>query len=241
MIPKIIWQTHEWEYKDLPHNFIRCTQTWKNLNPEWEYRYHSAIDRAIAVRDFDLELYQYYMFADKVTQSDIWRYVVLYQHGGLYSDMDSFCVEPIDFSIKKMYKNNEMLCSELLINKQDNIIEQVNNSHFAAIPNSYIIKDILEKIKNKYREIPIMTIYNLIEEKSNTGPRGISEDLWLGTEYFSCCVIPNKDNVSFGYSGAIHSQCLKINFKSDYTVNYFGDEITYSQLCKNMNWDDPQI
>lgn len=245
MIPKIIWQTHEWEYEQLPNNFNRCTQTWKNLNPEWEYRYHSAIDRSTTVRDFDKELYEYYMFADKVTQSDIWRYVVLYQYGGFYTDMDSFCIMPLNYSIEKFYDGKDIFCTKIsYAENNDNedfkslSLESVNNSSIAAIPKSEILKLILENIKNYYKRFLILDLYNKIEAESGGFSRGSAKDLWLGTSAFQGVVLKNKNSVCFNYYGEIHSGAVKKDFKSDFIVDYYGDQVPYTELCKKMGWKD---
>ena len=170
MIPKIIWQTHEWEYKDLPHNFNRCIQTWKNLNPEWEYRYHSAIDRAIDVRDFDQELYGYYMFADKVTQSDIWRYVVLYQYGGFYTDMDSFCIMPLEYSFKQFYNGKDVFCSKNFYAEGNSEVENVFNMIMSSDGDNFyiafqIIKHFLKERHTKFGAIMDYKGYDIAREK----------------------------------------------------------------------------
>jgi hypothetical protein len=245
MIPKIIWQTHEWEYKDLPHNFSRCSQTWKNLNPEWEYRYHSAIDRAIAVRDFDLELYQYYMFADKVTQSDIWRYVVLYQYGGFYTDMDSFCVMPLEYSFKQFYNGKDVFCTKIFYREEYSEqesrylkLEQLHNSPIAAIQKSNILNLVIQNIKNQYKENSVLDLYNEIEIESQGFSRGPSKKLWLGTNAFANVAFNNKESICFDYYGDLHSGSLKTSFRSNFLINYYGEEISYIDLCNRMNWED---
>ena len=45
MIPKIIWQTYETPYKDLPKYIIEYSNSWIEKNPDWEYRYMSATER----------------------------------------------------------------------------------------------------------------------------------------------------------------------------------------------------
>jgi len=40
MIPKIVWQTHECKYEDLPEIYKDNAETWKFDG--WDYRYHSA-------------------------------------------------------------------------------------------------------------------------------------------------------------------------------------------------------
>ncbi len=245
MIPKIIWQTHEWEYKDLPHNFNRCTQTWKNLNPEWEYRYHSAIDRAMTVRDFDQELYKYYMFADKVTQADIWRYIVLYQHGGFYTDMDSFCVMPLEYSLKQFYDGKDVFCRKIFYiedyseeeSKYLNV-EHVFNSPIAAVEKSNVLDLLIQHIRDRYKDNSVLDLYNEIEVDSKGYTRLPSHKLWLGPGAFESIVFNNKENVCFNYDGDLHSHSLKIDFMSNFLVNYYGEEILYSDLCNRMGWQD---
>jgi mannosyltransferase OCH1-like enzyme len=49
-VPKIIWQTHESKYNDLLPFQKDITNTWKNLNPGWEYRYINAEQRSLEVK-----------------------------------------------------------------------------------------------------------------------------------------------------------------------------------------------
>ena len=244
MIPKIIWQTHEWEYEDLPHNFKRVSLTWQNLNPDWEYKYHSAIDRAIEIKKFDKELYEYYMFADKVAQSDIWRYVVTYQHGGVYADMDSFCTVPLNYHIKNEI-NIHALCTEIISPGGSTIDgigttidEEINNSNFAVIKKSFILKEILDSVKTRYKTKTVFQLYNEIEKESKFGARVFSNHLWLGSLRFSEIMLKHKNFVKFNFNVAIHSLDVKTKFTSNFDVNYYGRHIDYITLCKSMGWQD---
>ena len=51
MIPKIIWQTYECPYDELPQYAKDCTKTWIDKNPTWEYRYVDAQEREKFVLD----------------------------------------------------------------------------------------------------------------------------------------------------------------------------------------------
>jgi hypothetical protein len=242
VIPKIIWQTHEWEYEDLPPNFKRSSQTWRNLNPTWEYRYHSAIDRAMTVREFDKTLYSYYLFADKVTQSDIWRYVVLYQHGGFYTDMDSICEMPLDYSFER-YDGKDFFCSPVFIFETSDpesgslkAIEWVYNSGIAAVKQSAVLKKLIDYIKRSYEEMQVLDIYNELEEMSEGGTRPNASVLWLGTITFKNIVLENRDMVCFKYSGSHHSKDIKESFDFDFVVDMYGSLKLYSELCKENNW-----
>lgn len=89
MIPKIIWQTHESPYEDLPELYKANSQTYKDLDG-WEYRYHSNADReAFIAEHFPQYLHLYLYIKPGIFRADFWRYLVLYKYGGFYADMDS--------------------------------------------------------------------------------------------------------------------------------------------------------
>lgn len=112
MIPKIIWQTHKWEYKDLPDIYKQTSLTWQKMNPDWEYRYipNSKIRKMVA----DLNIKSILDFFDDeptaIGKSDIYRELMVWAHGGIWADMDSVCVSPIDKTIEKN-EDKEMICS----------------------------------------------------------------------------------------------------------------------------------
>lgn len=110
--PKIIWQTHKWEYKDLPEIYKKTSKTWQVMNPDWEYRYVpndqmrqylEHLDSPALLRFFDSK-------QDILTKSDIWREAMVYEYGGLWADLDSVCMFPIDRIVEKN-KDKEMICS----------------------------------------------------------------------------------------------------------------------------------
>lgn len=242
MIPKIIWQTHEWEYDQLPPNFKRASYTWRNLNPGWDYRYYSSIDRALSVREFDKDFYKYYALADRITQSDIWRYIMIYQHGGLYTDMDSFCSTPIDYCLEKYDTSKEMYCNPLHeVVEKDKTIEWLNNDIFAAKKQSNIIKELLDYVYQKYRSMDILDIYNSGDypnvNKLSSPQKSI---LWLGSETFRHVIYKNKDRIYFSYGASTHSSDIKNDFRSDFEVDYYGNKRNYSDLCIEFNLEDPK-
>jgi mannosyltransferase OCH1-like enzyme len=90
MIPKILWQTHECKYEDLPDLYKSNSMTWRNNFPDWEYRYHSAEDRENFIKQYYPELLFLYQFIKPgIYKADFWRYLVIYEFGGMYADMDS--------------------------------------------------------------------------------------------------------------------------------------------------------
>ena len=143
MIPKIIWQTYECDYKDLGPKTLECSLSWQNKNKDWEYKYVSAPDREKFVLDnFGEEwLTIYKSYNVNVLRATLWRYMCLYIYGGLYSDIDMVCKKPIetwldldlDFAVSKEPENDGL--TQML---------------FASCPGSIFLKNILNDIKDIY-------------------------------------------------------------------------------------------
>lgn len=93
MIPKIIHQT--WKNHDLPVP-ASMPESWKALNPDWEYRFWTDEQLADFVEEFYPKLWPLYQAADKpVMKADIARYLILHKFGGIYTDIDTTCLAPL--------------------------------------------------------------------------------------------------------------------------------------------------
>ena len=145
MIPKIIWQTYESEYKDLPPLALECANSWQEKNPDWEYKNVSGKERAeFVLNNFGQEWFDIYNFYKaNVLRADLWRYMCLYINGGIYSDLDIFCKKPIEdfFDL-----NNNFIAST------DPYGAGYSQMIFASKPNSVFLKNIIDNIKIKYYE-----------------------------------------------------------------------------------------
>jgi inositol phosphorylceramide mannosyltransferase catalytic subunit len=90
-IPKIIHQI--WLGGELPQKYYHLQKSWQQHHPDWEYRLWTDADLA----DFHFTHRQRFEKAvNKGEQSDILRYEILYQFGGLYVDTDFECIKPHD-------------------------------------------------------------------------------------------------------------------------------------------------
>lgn len=94
MIPKIIHQT--WKNDDVPSHNIFCVESWKTLNPEYEYKWWTDED----IINFVKEEYPDFVgvvnnFKLGIIKSDFFRLLVLYHFGGVYVDIDFECLKPI--------------------------------------------------------------------------------------------------------------------------------------------------
>jgi mannosyltransferase OCH1-like enzyme len=111
-IPKIIWQTSAEPYEELPEYIRIMTETWKEMNPEWDYQYVTNHDAGQWILDTYGTLYKdmYDYITVPFCKADFWRYLVLKINGGLYVDIDTVCLEPIDSWIDSESQIN--LCTE---------------------------------------------------------------------------------------------------------------------------------
>lgn len=150
MIPKIIHQIWfgERDYRKLYNP--EWIDSWKELNPHYEYIVHTETD-AIKVLQKYPKYYEVFKKLDAkrnlkyALRSDFLRYLLMYEYGGIYVDMDFECYKPIDPLIEE-YKN-EVILGRLGNNKK--WIHSVPNSILFSKPKSefwiYVLNTICEK------------------------------------------------------------------------------------------------
>jgi hypothetical protein len=99
MIPKIIWQTYKTKKDDVPPYARRAMRTWTDRNPGWSHRYRSQPEVLDFIREsFGPEWLEIVLTKCPVgvMTADIWRLMILYRFGGVYADLDTECLVPID-------------------------------------------------------------------------------------------------------------------------------------------------
>ena len=86
-IPKKIFQTLH--TNEVPKHLYDVVQTWINKNPDWEYHlFDNQQARKFIKQHFSKkELDAYDELLPGGCKADLWRYCVLYVHGGVYSDI----------------------------------------------------------------------------------------------------------------------------------------------------------
>jgi mannosyltransferase OCH1-like enzyme len=87
IIPLKIWQT--WSTKNLPTNMQHCVNELKATNPEFEYNLFDDDDCLKFIEDnFNRDVVDAYnILIPGAYKADLWRYCVLYIHGGIYLDI----------------------------------------------------------------------------------------------------------------------------------------------------------
>lgn len=92
-IPKIIHQTAPADKSKWHPLWEPCQKTWKEKFPGWEYKFWSDEDLdALIATKYPWFLETYNGYDKKIKKIDAARYFILYEHGGVYADMDFECI-----------------------------------------------------------------------------------------------------------------------------------------------------
>jgi len=135
-IPKKIHQI--WFGGDLPNGYKRFTDTWKQFHPEWEYKLWTDMD-VDSIRFEKKGIFN--ACNNNGMKSDIFRYEILRQQGGIYIDTDFECLKPfddltyLDFFTGIAYDGNAILYNGLI----------------ATIPHHPIIEMCASSLNTQYR------------------------------------------------------------------------------------------
>jgi mannosyltransferase OCH1-like enzyme len=141
MIPKIIWQTYKDPFDQLQPYMLDAVNTWKTLNPEYEYKYMDDSQAAqFILKEYGQEWHDLFVgLPVGVMRGDLWRYMIIYKYGGVYTDLDTECLNPI-----KVWLNEEY---EMIICPETDI--HFCQWTFAASAGNPILKSVLDTIKEK--------------------------------------------------------------------------------------------
>ncbi len=255
------------DIKDLNPTYHSNVQAWKNLNPDWEYNYTNDIDAGQELKEFDADLYELYRLLDLgnkkhgfsgAFKTDVWRYVKIYKEGGIYADLDSAPLIPLEMMHMIKYKSEENLiipprsygtfkssfspiecfpCDEFLKIKNNKFNTNdycLNNSMFAGVKNSEVLNNLIKEILSLF-DIFKKLHKNINDMESHQPISSISDP-----STFTNIVNKNIKGVSqtFIYGehqgSTISPMTGKIikNFKEDF-VDYeifYGKRIKYSEF-----------
>ena len=93
MIPKLIHQT--WHTPPSVNALAAYQASWQTLNPDCHYHFYTDQDCLDFVSRYFPQLEMFYLALPyPVQKADLFRYLVVYEKGGLYADIDMACLRP---------------------------------------------------------------------------------------------------------------------------------------------------
>ena len=98
MIPKIIYKTGPFLEDELPEEINLIFEKTLKDNPGYELIYFNDQDcREFLIKNFNTEILNAYdSLVPSAYKADLFRYCLLYQSGGIWSDLTQTFIEPID-------------------------------------------------------------------------------------------------------------------------------------------------
>lgn len=197
----------------------------KALNPAYEYALYDDADMdAFVNREYGGPIAAAYNKLNiAVAKADFWRYLVLYKYGGVYLDMDSHFIKPLD---------------ELIRPDDEAILTFENNHHGFLVqwglifrPTHPILKRTIERIVSN-----IETNRHPNNIHAMTGPQ-------VFTEAFYDELSRYKIQVSQGMNTRIQTPDYSfrlIGFDYDGHMSFSHHEVKTSMYANKMHWLDEQ-
>lgn len=170
IIPLKIFQT--WYTKNLDGAMKETVKSIKNLNPEFEHFLFDDNDCIEFIKtNFDEKvLNAYLMLVPGAYKADLWRYCVLYIHGGVYMDIKLLCVN--DFKLINMVDQEYFVL--------DCLLHPYSDDKYKGVWNAFIIaKAGNEKILNCINQI----VVNVENRDYCNGPYDITGPVLLGNQF----------------------------------------------------------
>ena len=160
-IPRIIHQL--WNDQFVPRPVVPYMKRWMDQHPDWQYWFWTKESQEKLIRKkypTYLSLYQGYEL--EIQRSDMIRFLILYEFGGIYADLDMEVLKPLDDIIQGkpclLAAATEEVATVFLETNETFI---TNNALIACKPRHRLLKLILEGFFKGRRNKDVM---------SSTGP-----------------------------------------------------------------------
>lgn len=97
VVPPIEKRIHQtWKTHTLPEGTASHTATWKAVNPGYRYKLYSDPEIEKHMARYHPEMMDTWAQLKPIEKADTFRYAILYDQGGFYSDIDVSCSRSID-------------------------------------------------------------------------------------------------------------------------------------------------
>lgn len=177
-IPRIIHQTAR--SADFPPLIQTCVDSLRSINHDWDYRFYTDEDWKDVITSGSPFAWEHLMrYPAGIQKSDIFRCAALYEHGGLYADVDVLGVRKIDSLINSACELGIIGEDTELVITTDHPIhsrhffgskEILMNNFMLAKPGGRFLEIFLEEMARQVAASPCDTT----EPLDTTGPLAMS-------------------------------------------------------------------
>ena len=152
---KVIYQTYECDFDELPAEYKNNSIKWLDFHPEWKLHYSNSYQRKeeiIKELNLSKSAIKCFEYHPGITQADFWRLTVIHKTGGVYADLDSIptSINSSEKIINSLSKKIELIAMpdgyQLLSDTGS------NTSNFIFSRDSFIGKEFM-KVINESLEI----------------------------------------------------------------------------------------
>lgn len=151
LIPRIIHQTSGFKKGELPKEIVDNINRLKEMNPTFEYRYYDNDDCIKFIKsNYDKKTLKLYLSINPKfgpARADLFRYLLMYKVGGVYLDIKSYTIRPLD---EILLPSDEYLLSHWIGKDWDSLLEyehgEFQNWHIICVPNHPFLKKTIENV-----------------------------------------------------------------------------------------------
>jgi mannosyltransferase OCH1-like enzyme len=211
MIPKIIHQT--WKHSELPIQYRHFRRSWRQRNPSYQHRFYDDSECLRTVETYFPEYVSLYTSISlPIQRADIFRYLVMYQFGGFYADIDTTCLRPLESLRRKRPRPTLILGRDYIRTGRHRGRMEYLQWFLASTPGHPVWKFVLEVIRERFQLLPAKLFPKTQSELGDvytlwlTGPQAFTAGVNRYFQQYSRQGVLEVNSALLGSMGGRHRQ-----------------------------------
>lgn len=216
-IPRILHQIWLQGEKAVPERYRALRESWVQHHPGWQHRFwdERSIRELVACRySWFLPVYDGYRYLHQRVDSG--RYFILYEHGGVYADIDTECLRPLDPLLRQRARALLLVSEQPFGPLEMRFIRMfvgsrriVSNAVMASAPQCPQLGEVLRRLPGTVHRFGFLRELNITY---STGPALLSKalDPWVGSDPSLAIVPAACFEPHFGFDLGAHPDRLEV-------------------------------